>query len=275
MTAGWRDVRCACIPAEDLRVLADLRGRAQIRVVAAHERAWIWWEADPDMQQEILARRILPLVGAELFTERDGRWYRLGEHLPAFGVPPGDGATGVSLERMILPIPIAPEPPGGEMPEPVRVRVVREERGRARPASALRCGLGALAAWAEDATSAELDTLLASWTGGGDGRDLGRAAEPEVLVLGKPGMLPLLPEGVRLWGTDLLVPLGFRADPDLPETALLGALGAGAGDLAVLDEQGYEILERSVFQRLSRASIRIAWDESQAVKLKPAEREPG
>ena len=48
-----------------------------------------------------------------------------------------------------------------------------------------------------------------------------------MLVIGAPGTLPLLPESVRYWGSELLVPLGFRAEPDLPEAAIRGVAGAG------------------------------------------------
>ena len=72
------------------------------------------------------------------------------------------------------------------------------------------------------------------------------------------GELPLLPESVRYWGTDLLVPLGFRADPELPEGAIRRVVGAGDGDLVVLDEEGFELIARDAFKPLSRAGIRLA-----------------
>ena len=89
MTARWKDIQGASLRVEDLASLADLRGRAQMRVTVAEGRAWVWWQADSDVMPELVARRIMPLEGAELFTRTGGQWYRLGERLPAFGVPFG------------------------------------------------------------------------------------------------------------------------------------------------------------------------------------------
>ena len=61
------------------------------------------WRADSEMIAEVLVAQILPLDGVELFTGRGGRWYRLGEHLPAFGVPFCDGEDGVPLDRLLIP----------------------------------------------------------------------------------------------------------------------------------------------------------------------------
>ena len=88
-SARWKDIRGACLPVEDLASLADLRGRARMWVAVAEGRAWVWWQADSDVTPDVVARRIMPLEGAELFTRTDGQWYRLGERLPAFGVPMG------------------------------------------------------------------------------------------------------------------------------------------------------------------------------------------
>jgi hypothetical protein len=259
MPPRWKDVRCACMPVEHLPVLAELRGQSEIRVSIAADRAWIWWETETDWLQDVLARRILPLRGVELFTERGGRWYRLGEHLPAFGVPAGTGSPGVLLERMILPTPLKPEPPPEGLPEPVRLRLVRDKRSLVRPASAFRCALATLVDWVNGATSAQLAPLQAAWSRESHGVR-GDAGSSVVLVLGDPGSLPLLSGGTRFWGTDLLIPLGFRADPDLPEEAIRTAVGAGASDLVVLDQDGFELLDRGVFRPLCRAGIRLAWE---------------
>jgi len=257
MTARWTDVRCASIPVEQLSLLADLRGRADgVRVSIADGIAWVYWEPESEQMHAILVRRLMPLPGVRLFTERGGRWYRLGECLPDFGVPVCDGSAGVPLDRIILPTPIQAHRPEGLPAVSLRIRLVRAERSQARPASALRCPLEAIADWAERATSAQLARLQGGWSrGSGHGE-----GEAEVQVLGTPGSIPLLPDGVRFWGTDLLIPLGFRADPDLSEPALHRALGAGAGDLAVLDHDGFELIARRIFKPISRAGIRLAWE---------------
>jgi len=261
MTARWKEVRCASIPVEELSLLADLRGRPEIRVSIAGGMAWVSWEPESELMQAILVRRLMPLPSVELFTDRGGRWYRLGEHLPAFGVPIRDGSAGVPLDRIVLPTPMQAHRPEAVRMVSLGVRLVRAERSRAQPASALRCPLSALAAWAESATSAQIARLLGGWNGGSDRRE----GNPEVLVLGTPGAIPLLPDGVRFWGTDLLIPLGFRADPDLPAPALHRAIGAGASDLAVLDHDGFELIPRAIFKRLSRAGIRLARKGSKGV----------
>src|SRR5262249_37173877 len=149
-------------------VLADVRCRPGIRVSTTGDRAWVWWGAECDFLEEILVRRIAPLAGVELFSERGGCWYRLGAHLPAFGLHVGDDAQRVSLERVLVPAPFQPEPPSGPLPEAMRVSLVRAERSLVRPPSALRCALRTLAEWAERATTKQIGCSQAAWTGGSD-----------------------------------------------------------------------------------------------------------
>jgi hypothetical protein len=257
-TATWKDVRCVCLPVNDLEVLADLRGRPEIRVTVAGERAWVCWPVDSDLMPEILARRILPLEGVEMFTERGGEWYRPGEHLPAFDVPFRAGAAGVALDRIVIPSKLSAQRPQGSLTDRLRVRLVHDERQEARPATALRCSLRVLCAWAERATTSQLSCLQGAWRRASDGEE----ADAEALILGFPGRLPLLQESVRYWGTDLLVPLGFRVDPDLPEPAIRRVVGAGTGDLVVGDEDGFELIARVAFKPLTRASVRLAQNGS-------------
>jgi len=254
MTAPWKETCCASIPVEDLEVLADLRGRADIRVYLTEGRAWVCWENDSEFTVEIVAGRILPLRGAELFAGRGGQWYRLGAHLPAFDVPFQVKAAGVPLDRLLVPSKLRAERPDQYRHEPLLVRLVRDEKMAAMPATAMRCSLELLSAWAERATSWQFSALQGAWSRG----SLGGERDAEVLVLGSARRLPLLPQSVRYWGTDRLIPLGFRTDPELPEQAIRRLLGAGSGDLAVLDAEGFELIERRAFRPLSRASIRLA-----------------
>ncbi len=71
-------------------------------------------------------------------------------------------------------------------------------------------------------------------------------------------MLPASLGGSRFWGVDVMIPLGFRADPELSEAALRRLVGAGPDDLVVLDANGYERIPRGSFRPLSRAGIRLA-----------------
>ena len=225
VTTAWKEVRCASLRLDDLRVLADLRGRAEMRVMLAGDRAWVCWQADSEMVREVLVGRILPLEGVELFTERGGRWYRLGEHLPAFGVPFRDGEDGVLLDRLVIPGKLSAQRPEGRITDAVRVGLVPDQREEVRLATALKCSLEALSIWAEQATSFQLSPLQGAWRRASDGED----GDADAFVIGPAGRLPLLPESVRYWGTDLFVPLGFRADPELPEGAIRRVVGAGRG----------------------------------------------
>ena len=253
-TTAWKEIRCASLRFDDLRVLADLRGRATMRVIVAEDRAWVCWQDDSELAREVLIGRILPLEGVELFTERGGRWYRLGGYLPAFDVPFRHGEDGVLLDRLVIPGKLSGRRPGGRNTDAVRIGLVPDQREEVWPATAFKCSLEAVSIWAEQATSFELSPLRGAWRRAFDGED----GDADAFVIGPAGRLPLLPESVRYWGTDLFVPLGFRADPDLPEGAIRRILGAGAGDLVVLEVDGFELIARGAFQPLCRAGIRLA-----------------
>jgi hypothetical protein len=259
--APWKNIRCASMPVDDLGVLADLRGRADIRVAVAGGRAWIGWGSDSEVVPELLAGRILPIEGVELFIERDGEWYRLGEHLPAFGVPFRNGTAGVSLDRIVIPGRLSVLRPGRAEGEPLCVRLVRDREERVRPASALTSSYEVFLRWAEGATSAQIGPLQIVSRVESDGDDGGA----EVLVLGSPGTLPPLALSVRYWGVGVLIPLGFRAEPDLPEAAIRQAAGAGVGDLVVMDEDRLELIARELFKPLTRAGIRLGRPSSTGV----------
>ncbi len=251
-----------------------------------------------ELTQRILVGRLLPLAGVEIFARRDGRWHRPGESLPAFHVPIGDGSAGSALDRLILPEPLIASRPEGDAPTPVPLRVVRDENDRPRPAAAVRCRLADLALWAEKAPSSWIESLSAAWFdvpgGDPDGAEvlvLGAAAlsartetrPPGFVGRGSPDRadqpdrksprwdsartesrprgsvrLPAPEDGLRFWGCDVLIPLGYRADPDLPNRALRQAIGAGPDDLVILDHEGSERIPRKAFRRLCRASIRLA-----------------
>ncbi len=81
-------------------------------------------------------------------------------------------------------------------------------------------------------------------------------AEDEVMLLGRG--LPVVAGGVRFWGIRVLVPLGFRADPDLPEPALRRSLRVAEDALLVLEADGVEVVPREAFRRVTRAGLRLA-----------------
>ena len=205
----------------DLPVLADLRREAGIRVTIADGRAWVCWDDEPasgsEATRRILVTRLLPRPGVEIFARRDGRWHRPGEHLPAFGVPIGDGSSGGALDRVILPEPMSVARPGRAAPRtgPAPPGARRRTAG---PGRRPRCDAGSTGSPRGPSGRRRPGSSRspAAWSvpaGGGPG-------EAEVLLLGPAARLPVAEDGLRFWGVDVLIPLGYRAEPDLAERAL-------------------------------------------------------
>ena len=229
------DVCCACLPADALSQLASLRAHAGIRVQLTGERAWLWWTAG----DAFVVQRVLALRGAELFARRDGRWYRPGRRLPAFEVPVENDAR--PLAHVLMPAPVQAE--SGELSlVPLPVGLVRDDRPR--PATALCCPLPDLTRWAEHATSKQLAALEAMYAG------------DRVLLRGS--RLPALALGERYWGREVLIPLGFRLQPELSEGVLRQALRLQPHEIALLNDAGFESIDARLFRPLLRASIRLA-----------------
>jgi hypothetical protein len=240
MATPLDNVCCARLPLAALPALAALRCRSGVTVHIEGECAWVGWPAG----DETVLRLVLPVEGAELYESRDGQWYGLGKRLPAFAVPAV--AEGKPLDSVLFPAPVEPEAPPALTLRPEVVRLVRDDRPR--PATGMTCALAELAPWAEAATTAQFGALRAARWG------------DRALLLGKS--LPPLPGGQRLWGERLLVPLGFRPDPALPEPTLLEVLGAAIDDLAVLGPDGIDIVPRGAFEPLTRAGVRLAVREN-------------
>jgi hypothetical protein len=78
-----------------------------------------------------------------------------------------------------------------------------------------------------------------------------------VLLLGNT--LPPLAGAIRFWGRTVFLPLGFRPEPNLPDSALRDALDLQADEIVFVREDRSEVVERSVFQPATRAGIRTAW----------------
>ncbi|QEH35981.1 hypothetical protein OJF2_45390 [Aquisphaera giovannonii] len=232
-------IECARLPAASLALLAGLRRvpGVTVTVTTAGERAWVRW--DP-ASTEVL-ESIRPIPGAELYVRRGGLWYRLGHRLPAFDVP-ADDAGGMPLHRALVPLPVRPESPGDAAIRAVELALVPD--ATARPATAMECSLGELAAWIEMAPAARIEPLRAARAG------------DRVLVLGRP--LPPMPGARRFWGRSVLTPLGLRPEPALPEPSLCEALGAAGGEVLILTTEGTEAVPLAAFRPLTRAGIRLA-----------------
>ena len=253
MTPRWQDIGCASIPVQDLPVLAELRRQPGIRVTILGDRAWICWDADSESTRQVLVERLLPLSGVEMFASAVGTGIGRA-YLPAFRVPIGDGSAGVPLERVIFPKPMTASVPENAAAVPMALRLVRDARSQHRPAAAVCCRLDRLADWAERETSARIASLSGVWIADPEGGP----EQVEVLLLGETGMLPASLDGSRFWGMDVMIPMGFRTDPELSESALRRLVGAGPDDLVVLDAIGSERIPRAAFRPLSRAGIRLA-----------------
>jgi hypothetical protein len=227
--------RAALVPATGLEILASLRARGGVRVVRG-DPAWVTWDNDrPDVISALVA-----VPGAELFAPRDGRWFRPGAHLPAFDLPPA--GEPVPIDRAVLPDPVTPTEPADREPRRVPLRLVRCDVPR--PTTALRCPVSALRPWADTAPAAEIAAVKAACSG-------------DVAWL-SGNKLPALVRAERFWGERVLIPLGFRADPDWPEAALREAAGIGPDEILVLTEQGSEAIPAGAFHPLTRAAIRRA-----------------
>jgi hypothetical protein len=177
-----------------------------------------------------------------LYAHRDGAWYRFGHHLPAFGLPQHEGRP---LFQVLTPAPCLPVPVPTETLSRTTLRLVTDDRPRST--TALVCDLAALVRWAETAVTARLTTLQAARRGA------------QVLLRGKP--LPPLPDGERFWGNSVLVPLGWRIEPDLPESALREAFEVEEGDVLLVRRDGVEPVASDAFRPLTRAAVRLAQEE--------------
>jgi hypothetical protein len=234
--SDWNQVTAARLPAAHLAALAAVRDRADVRVFPGRKTVWVRWSPG---RPEVV-RCLLPAPGVEFFRHRDGHWFRFGSRVPTSDAPP-DG-DGQGLAGVLVPARLEPVPPGPRPSAPVRLRAVRG--GGPKPVTALRCATADLRKWCETATTAELAVVRAARSGG------------RAVLLGK--RLPAVPSGVRYWGDNLLLPVGFRPNPGLPSTTLRAAVGAAADELVFLDADGAEVVPRSAFEPLTRAGLRLA-----------------
>jgi hypothetical protein len=230
-----QDVCCARLPGGSLTALAGLRAEADLRVVSDDNHAWVQWEPDNDRVRS----RVFAVAGAELYGCRDGLWYRLGRHLPAFDL--SVRCESRPLHQVLTPAQVEPVLPEVVRAAKVKLELVADDRPR--PTTAMRCDLVAVAAWADLAPTARLEQI--------DGARSGK----HVLLLAR-ALPPIW--GERFWGANVLVPLGHRPEPDLPESALLEAVGADRQELALLTAAGVEVVPRAAFQPLTRAGVRLA-----------------
>jgi hypothetical protein len=243
----WKDVAAARLAVEYLTALAPVRDQHGVRVHTDCESAWVRWLAG----NADVVRCLLPVPGVVFFTQREGLWFRFGSRLPTAETPPsGDGH---SVSSVLFPSRFEPLVPGTQTRSPVRLGLVRG--GEPKGATALACGLTDLTRWSDIATTRELVAVRAARCGN------------RAVLLGS--RLPAVASGTRFFGTDLLVPVGFRPEPDLPPAAIRAALGADDGELVLFDHDGAELIPEAAFEPLTRAGVRTAIRERQAGAERP------
>lgn len=231
--------RAARLPADELAALAPLRAKGGVRVIPG-EPSWVTWDGDrPDV-----VAALVTVPGVELFEPRDGRWFRPGAQMPAFDVPPAE--EPVVLDRAVVPAAFTAVEPGDQPVRRVPLALVRCERPR--PATALRCAVAALRPWADRALTAEIAGVKAARCG------------DVAWLLG--GSLPVIPGAERFWGERVLVPLGWRPDPDWPEATLREAAAVGPDELLVLTPGAAEAISTDAFKLLTRGTVRRAVRET-------------
>src|SRR5207302_880885 len=149
------------------------------------------------------------------------------------------------LHDVLTPAPVRPLPPPVPDLRPVPLALAADDRPR--PTTAVAYDLATLGAWADTVPAARLAALRAAHCGG------------RVLVLGR--RLPLLPAGERFWGERVLVPLGYRPEPALPEAAVRAALGLAEDELLLMRPGNAEVVPGSALRPLTRAGLRLAGRE--------------
>lgn len=235
MPTSFDDVCAAALPTQALPLLAPLRCEPGLQVATEGGRLWLRFEPG----SERVVRAILPLSGVELFAFRHGDWRQFGQSLPAFDFP--QRARFEPLYQVLFPAPVLPLPADGGPIRPVRLTLKPD--ARPRPTTAMHCPLTAFAAWADTVPSTRLHRLH------------GVIRQERILVLGDK--LPILDGATRFWGKLVLVPLGYRPEPDLSEPALREAAGVEAEELLMLGTDRIDAIPRAALGRLSRTALHL------------------
>jgi hypothetical protein len=236
MPSPFDRVSAAWLPQVHLKFLAGARCRSDVWVTLFEDRAWVTWPAG----NEEIWQTLLPAPDCEFFEERDGLWFELGNRLPTAGFPPRGEAK--KLDAILFPAPAQAESPPSRNLVPVRLQLAAFEE--LRPTAALRCSLADLHPWAEQATTKQLADCQAA------------CCEDKVILRGP--RLPAVPAAERFWGDRVWIPLGMRAEPNLPETALRAAAEVSLGEILLLTEDGAEAIPEDAFAPVTRAGLRLS-----------------
>ena len=235
MASPFDHVGAAFLPADGLAALAAVRVRGDVSIVTAGPNAWVTWP--PGVEQ--VWRRLLAVRGAEFFEHRDGHWYPLGQSLPRFDLPPRGEPR--RLDAVLFPSPLQAAPPGEFQGVSVALRLAPSDI--ARPTVAIRVTIANLIPWAEQAPAADLSAC--------------RAARCDERIILRGDKLPAVKDAERFWGGRVWLPLGFRAEPDLPETATRAAAEVSLGEILLITHAGAEAIPEQAFEPLTRSSARL------------------
>jgi len=234
MLSRIADACCARVPESALPVLADMRTSRGIRVARNGEWAFVRWEQG----DERVVERLLAVSAVEFYEQRNGTWHRAGRSLPAFDFPANLHYRPLLEE--LTPAPLAAVTPPALASAPVPIVLVAD--ARTRPTTTMECGIRELARWADGMPSNCLERLRAAYARG------------RLLVRGS--RLPLLEHNIRYWGERVLVPLGFRLEPAVPESCCCTALNLDPDDSVLFRKESCEIIPAEAFSTLTRAGIR-------------------
>ena len=232
----WEQVHEARIRATDLTCLALLRDRPDIRVRLVEDVAWLNWTTS----QADVVRALVPLPGVTFFQSTHGLRRRFGSRLPTNEAPPI--AEERSLAGVLSPSLPAPVQPSGGAFAGVSLRLIRCEFPQ--PTTALVCELAALRFFADTATTAELAGVSGLRTG------------DRAILFGL--RLPLIPGAARFHGQDVLMPVGFRLEPELPAAVIRSAVSAKPHEVLLISETEFQLIPQDRAEPLTRAGIRLA-----------------
>jgi hypothetical protein len=241
----WRDVTAAKMAKAHLGELAPLRDSPTIRVHVQEGAVWVVWSGDCID----IIRCLLPVLGVEFYVNRAGLWFRFRSLLPSVEAPPD--RDGLPLSAVLQPQPFVSQKPEAMIGKPARLSIVR--CSEPKPVSALVCSIGDLQKWADQATTFEISSVK------------GARTTKMAILLGT--QLPSIPNGIRHWGNEVFLPIGFRTEPDLPPAAVRMVVGAESDELVFLTNETLRVVPRKAFESLSRAGIRLA---AERVEMEPS-----
>jgi hypothetical protein len=239
MAAPFESTAAASLPADALPALANLRTHSNLEVAVGGGRLWLRFPCGDAAVLHV----ILPLMGLELYERRGDVWHRFGRHLPSFGFP--EELEYRPLAEILFPSALDIVSPPATPDPPLTLSLIGD--AHPRPATAARCSLPDLGRWADQMPAARLAELDAVRHGN------------EILLRGR--RLPPFVRAKLYWGQTLLIPLGLRPEPEVPDQIMRAAFALEADDLLLWESDRLEAIPAALLQPLTRAALRLACAE--------------